>query len=94
MLGVPERGYYQWMDQQERRRLRRLKEEHLREAIYNAFIENKRVFGVIRIKRYLEEEKGLLLTEYKVRRIMRENGLYAIPEKKFKKPSKGKKNKS
>lgn len=54
VLGVKERGYYQWLTQQEKRLLKRKREAHLVEAVYNAFIENKKIFGSRRIKRYLE----------------------------------------
>lgn len=91
VLGVRERGYYQWQDTQEKRKQKRKREEHFRQAVFNAFIENNKTYGVTRIKRYLNEE-GIEITEWIVRRIMRENGLYAIPESKFKKPSSGKKN--
>jgi transposase len=81
---VTERGYYQWQSQQEKRLLKRKREAHLVEAVYNAFIENKRVFGSRRIKKYLENEKGINISEWKVRRIMRENGLYSCIQKKYK----------
>jgi transposase InsO family protein len=84
VLGVKERGYYQWHSQQGKRLLKRKREAHLVEEIYNAFIENKRVFGSRRIKKYLEEEKGIIISEWKVRRIMRENGLYSCIQKKYK----------
>jgi transposase InsO family protein len=84
VLGVKERGYYQWHSQQGKRLLKRKREAHLVEEIYNAFIENKRVFGSRRIKKYLEEEKGINISEWKVRRIMRENGLYSCIQKKYK----------
>jgi transposase InsO family protein len=93
VLGVKERGYYQWQSQQENRRLKRKREAHLVGEIHYAFIENKKVFGSRRIKRYLEEVKGIFVSEWKVRRIMRENGLYSCIQKKYK-PSKGKKNKN
>jgi transposase InsO family protein len=83
VLGVKERGYYQWHSQQGKRLLKRKREAHLVEEIYNAFIENKKVFGSRRIKRYLEEQ-GINISEWKVRRIMRENGLYSCIQKKYK----------
>jgi transposase InsO family protein len=83
VLGVKERGYYQWHSQQEKRLLKRQREAHLVQAVYNAFIENKKVFGSRRIKRYLEEQ-GINISEWKVRRIMRENGLYSCIQKKYK----------
>lgn len=84
VLGVTERGYYQWQSQQEKRLLKRKQEAHIVEVIYNAFIENKKVFGSRRIKKYLEAEKNIKISEWKVRRIMRENGLYSCIQKKYK----------
>lgn len=92
VLRVRERGYYQWQKTQEKQKQKRKQEEHFRQAVFNAFIENNKTYRVTRIKRYLNEEKGIEISEWIVRRIMRENGLYAIPETKFKKPSSGKKN--
>jgi hypothetical protein len=39
VLGVRERGYYQWQATEENQKQRRRQEEHFRHAIFNAFIE-------------------------------------------------------
>jgi transposase InsO family protein len=92
VLGVKERGYYQWKDQQEKRQERKETEAHLVQAVRDAFYEHNMIYGSRKLKKYLEN-KGISLSEWKVRRIMRENGLYSVIQKKFK-PGRGVRNRN
>jgi transposase InsO family protein len=83
VLGVRESTYYQWKKQEHRRIERRKQEESIVKKVIDAFEINDRTYGTIRLKRYLES-KEIYLSEYKIRKIMRENGLYVETQSKFK----------
>lgn len=82
VLEIQQRAYYQWKKQEKRRNERRESERLLVQSVNTVFIESKEVYGCRKIQRQLENE-GTHLSEWKVRRIMRENGLYSIIQKKF-----------
>ena len=81
--------YYQWLRQEKRRNNRRNAERKLAEQVRKVFVENKEVYGCRKLRVALNEI-GLDLSEWKVRRIMRENGLYPVTMRKFKPYKKGK----
>lgn len=82
VLEIPERAFYQWKKQEKRRNIRKESERSLVQSVNKVFSDSKEIYGVRKIQRQLETE-GTRLSEWKVRRIMRENGLYSITQKKF-----------
>ncbi|MBI9008515.1 MAG: IS3 family transposase [Tenericutes bacterium] len=83
VLNVRERGYYQWLKQEVRRNQRRKSELDLVKAVENTFRDNKEIYGSRKIHRALLKD-GIEVSEWKVRRIMRQNGFYSIVNKKYK----------
>ncbi|XMB72156.1 IS3 family transposase [Mycoplasmatota bacterium WC30] len=86
VLIVRERGYYQWLKQEARRNRRRESELDLVKAVENTFRDNKEIYGSRKIHRELLS-KGIEISEWKVRRIMRQNGFYSVVNKKYTAPS-------
>jgi transposase InsO family protein len=82
VLGVSEKQYYQWRIQEERRNGRRLEERELVQRIEEAFHASDDAYGCRKITRELRNE-GIAVSEWKVRRIMREHGLYSVTQKKY-----------
>lgn len=79
-MGVSASGYYAW-----RKRLReppKLRRKTLAQLVRNCYFENRRRYGVRRIKASLNKE-GIKIGKFKVRRLMKEEGLRAIGPKKF-----------
>ena len=80
-MDVSASGYYAW-----RRRLTirpRLKRKNLAQLVRNCYFENRRRYGVRRIKAALNKQ-GIKIGKYKVRILMKEEGLKAIGPKSFK----------
>ena len=80
-MGVSASGYYAW-----RRRLTirpKLKRKNLAQLVRNCYFENRRRYGVRRIKAALNKQ-GIKIGSYKVRTLMKEEGLRAIGPKSFK----------
>ncbi len=74
-------GYYAW-----RRRLTeppKLRRKTLAQLVRNCYFENRRRYGVRRIKAALNKQ-GIKIGNYKVRVLMKEEGLKAIGPKSFK----------
>ena len=90
VLELCESSYYQWLRGERKRRQRVKEEQELIVKVKEVFEENKCVYGCRKMRIALEK-KGILLSEWKVRRIMRENGMYPVSMKKYKP---GKKSKS
>lgn len=82
VLGITDRAYYQWKKQEEKRNAHRLSERTQVETIHQVFIDSKEVYGARKIQKHLETS-GTYMSEWKVRRIMRENGMYSVIQKKF-----------
>jgi hypothetical protein len=80
-LKISQCQYYQWIRFQGNREKRKNREIWLVEAIRRIFIENREVYGCRKIKKALETE-GVFVSEWKIRRIMRENGFYPQTRKK------------
>ena len=88
-LGIPQCSYYQWSKQETARAERKAREERLVQKVRDTFEENHRVYGCPRMQAALND-KGVEVKEWKLRRIMRENGLYPVTLKKWKPYRKGK----
>ena len=80
--GLKETVYNRWRKAEEKRRQRVEAERTDIKAVQKAFEENHRIYGCRRIKEALKQE-GIELSEWKIRRIMRENGLYPEQLKKY-----------
>ena len=80
-MGVSASGYYAW-----RKRLTiapKARRKNLAQLVKNCYFENRRRYGVRRIKASLNKE-GVKIGKYKVRQLMKEEGLQAIGPKSFK----------
>ena len=80
-LKVKQCQYYQWIHQRANREQKKAQGMWLVETIRRIFLENREVYGCRKMKVALQEE-GVCISEWKVRRIMKENGLYPKTEKK------------
>jgi putative transposase len=81
VLAVSESGYYAW-----RRRLSRpptVRRQRMAQLVRDCYLENRRRYGVRRITAALNRA-GIKTGRFKVRRVMREEGLKAIGPKSFK----------
>lgn len=87
VLKVKERGFYRWRDQEARRKDRKEREVWLVNTVREIFYEYKEIYGSTKIRKELIK-KGIEISEWKVRRIMRESGLYSIRKQKYKPGSK------
>lgn len=79
-MEVSPSGYYAW-----RKRLTiapKARRKTLAQLVKNCYFENRRRYGVRRIKASLNKE-GVKIGKYKVRQLMKEEGLKAIGPKKF-----------
>lgn len=79
-------SYYSWQKTQQKKLERIQGELGLVKKIEEKFLESNKTYGYRPIKRALSDE-NIEISEYKVRRIMRENGFYPETNKKYK-PSK------
>lgn len=82
-LDMTQRAYYQWKKQESKRNQRIISEITLVQAVNKVFTDFRNVFGVRKIHNQLALDKTRV-SEWKVRRIMRENGLYSVVQKKYK----------
>ena len=82
VLGLREANYYQWKRRQRGREAREEKEREITEIIRQEFLKNRRLYGYRKMQRSLEKQ-GINLSEYKIRWIMRKNGLYPVSLKKY-----------
>jgi putative transposase len=89
VLILAEGAYYQWLKRKEVRDTKKEKEKVTIEKVREVFEVSKRVYGYRKMQRALAEE-GWILSEHKVRRIMRENGFYPVSVIKYKPARKGK----
>jgi transposase InsO family protein len=88
-LNLAEGAYYQWLHRQEKQEQKKLKEKVLMEHVREVFEKSRRVYGYRRMQRAMAQE-CVEITEHKIRRIMRENGLYPVTTVKYKPAGKGK----
>ena len=89
VLGLRECGYYQWLRRLEKNRVKREEERILAKRISEVFIENKEIYGYRKMQRELIKT-AIYLSEYRVRKIMKETGLYPVILKKYKPTHNGK----
>ena len=82
-LRVKQCQYYQWIRQRANHEKRKIRGMWLVEVIRRIFHENREVYGCRKMKIALQAE-GICVSEWKIRRIMRENGLYPQTKKKWK----------
>jgi putative transposase len=74
-LSVYESGYYQW--KKRKKTARQLEDERLILVIRGIHEESKKTYGAKRVKTALEE-KGVVCNINRIRRLMRENGIYSV----------------
>ena len=77
VLELDASNYYRWKRNQEKRGSKLLEEKQLIKKIENIFENSDRTYGYRVIKEELKQA-GEEVSEYKVRRIMRENGMYSF----------------
>ena len=65
------------------RERRKAGEKELADKVRKVFVENRELYGCRKMRAALMNE-GLTLSEWKIRRIMREYGLYPVSLRKFK----------
>lgn len=89
VLGVKRGSYYKWLKSQINGEQRELDEKKEIEIIESVFESSDRIWGYRNITKELKS-KGVLISEYRVRRLMRENGFYPELAVKFKPQRNGK----
>lgn len=80
VLKVFERGYYRWRKQKKSKR--ELEDEILVQEIRKIHKESKETYGPTRIQTMLEKQ-GSTCTLGRIRRLMRENGIYSVTRYKY-----------
>lgn len=75
ILGVSQSGYYKWKAGIFRREQARQDEAEIVAEIWQIYRDNQRVYGYRRISEEMEKT-GKTISIYKVRRLMREQGIY------------------
>lgn len=88
-LGVKTQNYYRWIQQESKNKKKHIKELSIINKIEEIFNDSDKTYGYRAIKKEIEE-KGISLSEYKVRKIMRENGFYPQTSTKYKPSHNGK----
>lgn len=83
VLEVKESNYYRWQKRQKEKLKIESRNLQLVMQIEQVFNDNHRVYGYRKMQLALEE-KGIKLTYYRIRKIMKENGLYPEIKVKFK----------
>jgi len=82
-------GYYQWLRRLAKREAYRQEERALALIVRKVFEDNGQTYGYRKMQLAMEKE-GHALSVYKVRKIMRENGLYSITVQKYRPAHNGK----
>ena len=80
VMEVSPSGYYVWRKRQSKPP--KLRRKTLEQLVKDCYFENRRRYGVRRIKASLNKE-GVKIGRYRVRQLMREQGLEAIQPKSF-----------
>ena len=73
---------YRWLSRQEKKNRRREQESQLVHQVERAFKDSYETYGCRKIKHALNAQ-GTHISEWKVRRIMKENGLYPVTRRKY-----------
>ncbi len=81
-LGLRASNYYRWKKNQEKKEEKEREDRELAAKVREVFIRNKRLYGYRKMQRALEKE-GIVLSEYKVRQIMRRTGLYPVSMRRY-----------
>jgi Transposase and inactivated derivatives len=89
VLNVKRTAYYQWEKRSEKRLEKRAREAKTIKIVRKVFDENRQVYGYRRMFVTLVR-MGIKITEYTVRKAMRQNGMYPDTEKKYKPTHNGK----
>ena len=79
-MEVSSSGYYAWRKKQTMEPKPRRK--NLAQFVKNCYFENRKCYGVRRIRASLNKQ-GVKIGKYKVRKLMKEEGLKAIGPKEF-----------
>lgn len=82
-LRIKPNTYYRWIKQEEARRSKRISEQILINKIERVFEDTDRTYGYRAIRAELISQ-GVEVSEYKIRRLMRENGFYPVTTTKYK----------
>jgi putative transposase len=82
-LGLCHTTYYSWIKTKKRQESKKEEKVLLIEKVEKVFIANKRVYGYRKMQHALAQE-GISLSMYRLRKMMRENGMYPQLVKKFK----------
>ena len=75
VLGVRESGYYSWKKGMERRNQKRQEERSLIESLEKIFLSNKKIYGYRKLFKAAIKER-IQISEYKVRKLMKQSGMY------------------
>ena len=89
VLGLKESSYYQWRSRRRVAEERTRRDKALADEIRATFEENRCVYGYRMMVRALAA-KGVGVSVYRVRKIMRQTGLYPVSTKKFRPGGSGK----
>ena len=89
VLNLAEGAYYQWLHRKQGRQAKKEKEKVIIDKVREVFEAAKQVYGYRKMQLAMVRE-GWPISEYKVRRIMRENGFYPVSTRKYKPARKGK----
>jgi putative transposase len=89
VLNLAEGAYYLWLYRKQIREAKKEQKKGILEKVREVFEASKRVYGYRKMQHALAHE-GCVISEYKVRRIMRENGLYPVTTIKYKPGRRGK----
>lgn len=82
-LGLGKSTYYKWVKNNNKQKIKRNAQIEIIKEVTKVFEENKKVYGYRKMQRALAV-KGINLSLYKTRKIMRETGLYPELQIKFK----------
>jgi Transposase and inactivated derivatives len=89
-LNLTSGAYYQWVRRAEAKEEKQAAEQKIVNHLIKVFEENRRTYGYRRMWRAMKEI-GFQLSEYKVRSLMRSNGLYPVTALKFRPTHNGEK---
>ena len=89
VLGVNRSSYYRWLKAKKNREEKNLKERRDIELVEKAFVDSGRISGYRNITKDLKAQ-GVEISEYRVRRLMKENGFYPELAVKFRPVRNGK----
>jgi len=87
ILELTASGYYNWIKRQKKGEEKKKEEQQLAAKLRKVFEANKSVYGYRKMQLAMAKEE-ICLSLYKVRKLMRENGLYSVVTKAFRPPRK------